>query len=162
MPPKANESSPIPIIGTPNNQTSAKKVNRFQVKSIRKSQQQLLLANVTAAKSSNDDDCSVPNENSNLQLKPSIIDRQHANTPTTDGEHSTTTIDNNVNGIGSALKTVENGHHHVRFHVALPEKKELATEDDKQSNQTVVPVPTPATTPAPPSSTASAQGEVRH
>jgi len=144
-----------PIISTPiNHPIPTRKTNRFQIKSIRKSQQQqILLANTAAAKSSNDDDCSV----SNPRTKLSLIERKHTNTPTTDGENSTTNTDNIVNGAVSALKTVENGgYHRVRFHITQHKKHESAAEEEK------LPVPTTTLpTPAPPSSTASAQGEVR-
>jgi hypothetical protein len=152
--------SSIPNNSIPTNQVPTRKTNRFQVKSIRKSQQpQFLLANASAAKSSNDDDCFVPNQRTKVSLKPLLIDRKHTNTPTTDGENSTTNTDNVVNGAVSALKTVENGggggHHRVRFHVTQHKKTESAAEEEK------VPAPTTALpTPAPPSSTASAQGEV--
>jgi hypothetical protein len=153
---ESNLSSPIPITPTSNNQPSIKKINRFQIKSIRKSQQQqILLANAIAAKSSNEDDCSVPNNKLNLQLKPSIIERQHTVTPTTDGEYPITNTDNSL----STLNTVENEHHRVRFHVKLPEKKESVVEEEKLPNQTTtVTLPTPV----PPSSNASAQGEVSY
>ncbi len=142
---ESNLSSPIPTINTTANQPSVKKVNRFQVKSIRKSQQQhILLANIAAAKSSNDDDCSVPNNQSNLQLKPSIIERKNTITPTTDLENG----------------TIENGLHRVHFHVASHDKKESTAEEEKIPNQTTTTVTLP--TPAPPSSTLSAQGEVNN
>jgi hypothetical protein len=157
---ESNLSSPIPEMTPSTNQPSVKKVNRFQVKSIRKSQQQILLANANTAKSSNDDDCSVPNNKSNLQLKPSIIDRKHTNTPTTDGEHTATNTENLVNNAVSALNSVEHEHHHVRFQVIPHGKHESTAEEEKTPNQisTAVSLPTPT---APPSSTASAQGEVR-
>jgi len=142
---ESNLSSPIPTINTTANQPSVKKINRFQVKSIRKSQQQhILLANIAAAKSSNDDDCSVPNNQSNLQLKPSIIERKNTITPTTDLENG----------------TIDNGLHRVHFHVASHDKKESTAEEEKIPNQTTTTVTLP--TPAPPSSTLSAQGEVNN
>lgn len=153
IPLTTNESSSTPTVTISTNQPVVKKVNRFQVKSIRKSQQQqILLANAAAAKSSNEDDCSVPNDQSNLQLKPSIIERQHTNTPTTDCEHTTTNTDSAMNGTVSALNTVENGHHRVRFQVTVQEKKESTHEEGKLPHQT--------TTSTAPSSTASAPGEV--
>jgi hypothetical protein len=152
FPSESNCSSPIPTITAPINEVSIRKANRFQVKSIRKSQQQhILLANVSTAKSSNDDDCSVPSRRT-------LFERQYTNTPTTDGENSTTNTDNIVNGAVSALATVVNGdgeHHRVRFHVSQHKKHESAAEEEK--------LPAPAVTiptPAPPSSAASAQGEV--
>jgi hypothetical protein len=144
---ESNLSSPIPTINTTANQPSVKKVNRFQVKSIRKSQQQhILLANTAAAKSSNDDDCSVPNNQSNLQLKPSIIERKNTITPTTDLENGTN----------------ENGLHRVHFHVASHEKKESTAEEEKIPNQTTTTTTVTLPTPAPPSSTLSTQGEVNN
>jgi len=152
---ESNLSSPIPTINASTNQPVVKKINRFQVKSIRKSQQQeILLANAAAAKSSNEDDCSVPN----LQLKPSIIKRKSITTPTTDGENSTINTDNIINGTVSRLNPIENEHHHVRFHVTQREKKESTAEEDKLHNQTTASVT--VSTPAPLSSAASAQGEV--
>jgi hypothetical protein len=152
FPSESTGSSPIPIMSAPVNPPPTRKTTRFQIKSIRKSQQQqILLANAAAAKSSNDDDCSLPNPRTKLAL----LERKHTNTPTTDGENSTTNTDNIVNGAVSALKTVENGHHRVRFHVPQHKKHESAAEEEK--------LPTQATslpTPAPPSSAASAQGEV--
>jgi hypothetical protein len=155
FPSESTGSSPIPTISAPTNPIPTRKTNRFQVKSIRKSQQQHILL-AAAAKSSNDDDCSVPNRRIKLSIKPSLIERKHTNTPTTDGENSATNTDNIVNGAVSALKTVENGHHRVRFHVTQHKKHESAAEEEK--------LPAPAITlptPAPPSSAASAQGEVR-
>ena len=160
IPPTANESSPIPTITiSNNNQPSVKKVNRFQVKSIRKSQQQqILLANASAAKSSNEDDCSVPNDKSNLQLKPSIIERKDSHTGTTDGEHSTTNTDSLINGATSAGNTVENGHHHVRFQVMPYEKKEsVPLEEEKIHHQTKATATVTVPVPHPPS---CAHGEV--
>ncbi len=151
-----DESLSTPTVTISNSQPSVKKVNRFQVKSIRKSQQQeILLANAAAAKSLNEDDCSVPND----QSKPSIIERQHTNTPTTDGEHSTTHPDGVMNGTGSALNTIENGHHRVRFHVTIQEKKDSTHEEDKLPQQTLASLTLP-TTPAAPSSATSVPGEV--
>lgn len=154
-------SSPIPTMSNQiNHSNPTRKPTRFQIKSVRKSQQQqILLANAAAAKSSNDDDCSVPNRRTKIPLKPSLIERKHTNTPTTDGENSTSNTDHIVNGAVSALKTVVNGdssgHHRVRFHVTQQKKHESTAEEEK------VPPPTNApSTPAPPSSTASAQGEV--
>jgi hypothetical protein len=161
FPSESTGSSPIATTSTEiNHPIPTRKANRFQVKSIRKSQQQqILLANAAAAKSSNDDDNSVPNPRTKSPLKPSLIERKHTNTPTTDGENSTTNTDHIVNGAVSALKTVENGgnggHHRVRFHVTQHKKPESAAEEEK------LPAPTTTVpTPAPPSSTASAQGEV--
>ena len=145
-------SSPIPTMTVSTNQPSVKKVNRFQVKSIRKSQQQqILLANANAAKSSNDDDCSVPN----LQLKPSIIGRKYTDVQTTDGE---TTVTNTSSALPT-LSTIENGHHRVRFQVIPHGKHESPAEEEKLPNQTATAVAQP--TPVAPSSTASVQGEVR-
>ena len=156
LPSESTGSSPVPIMSTSINPPTARKGNRFQIKPIRKSQQQqILLANAAAAKSSNDDDCSVPNQRTKVSSKPSLIERKHTNTPTTDGENSTTNTDNIVNGAVSALKTVENGHHRVRFHVPQHKKHESAAEEEKLPAQT-----TSQPTTAPPSSTASAQGEV--
>lgn len=154
----------VPANPPPTNPAGVRKASRFQVKSIRKSQQQhILLANAAAAKSSNDDDaCSASQQRTRASLKQSLIERAHANTPTTDGEHSTTNTDQVVNGAVLALKTVKdssssngNGHHRVRFQEAPPKKHESPAEEEK----TPVPV-TPAPAPAPPSSAASAQGEV--
>jgi hypothetical protein len=153
-------SSLTPIIFAPTTQIPTRKTNRFQVKSIRKSQQQqILLANSATAKSSNDDDCSIPVQRTKVSLKQLLIERKHTNTPTTDGENPTTNTDNIVNGALSALKTVENGggagQHRVRFQVTQHKKTESAAEEEK------LPVPTTTLpTPAPPSSAASAQGEV--
>jgi hypothetical protein len=152
---ESNLSSPIPTMNVSANQPSVKKVNRFQVKSIRKSQQQILLANASAAKSSNDDDCSVPN----LQLKPSIIGRKYINNQTTDGENTATNTDNHVNSALPTLSTIENGHHRVRFQVTPHGKHESPPEEEKLPNQTATAVALP--TPVAPSSTASVQGEVR-
>lgn len=156
-------SSPVPSINSSANALPKAKLNRFQVKAIRKSQQQqILMANIAAAKSSNDDDCSVPNQRTKFPLKPALIERKHTNTPTTDGENPATNTDNIVNGAVSALKTVENGsgsdigHHRVRFHVAQHKKHESAAEEEKLPAAAVA-----APAPAPPSSAASAQGEVR-
>jgi hypothetical protein len=158
---ESNVSSPTPAVIPSTNQPPFRKVNRFQVKSIRKSQQQqILLANATAAKSSNDDDCSVPNEKSNLQLKPSIIERKHTNTPTTDGENSTINTDVIVNGTVSTSHPVENGYHRVRFHFTPHDKKESAAEEEKSHNHIPTTVSLPV--PVPPSSTASAHEEVSH
>jgi hypothetical protein len=161
FPSESTGSSPIPTISAQiNHQIPTRKTNRFQVKSIRKSQQQqILLANAAAAKSSNDDDGSISNSRTKFPLKPSLIERKHTNTPTTDGENSTTNTDNIVNGAVSVLKTVENdggiGHHRVRFHVTQHKKHESAAEEEK------LPAPITTTpTPPPPSSAASAQGEV--
>jgi hypothetical protein len=152
FPSESTGSSPVPTMFTPVNPLPTRKTNRFQIKSIRKSQQhQILLANAAAAKSSNDDDCSVPHP----RTKISLIERKHTNTPTTDGENSTTNTDSIVNGAVSALKTVENGHHRVRFHLTQHKKHESAAEEEKLPAQTPLLPP-----PAPPSSTASAQGEV--
>lgn len=158
--PTTHESSPTPNNGTGNSQPAVKKVNRFQVKSIRKSQQQILLANTSAAKSSNEDDCSVPNGKSQSPLQPSIVGRQHTNTPTTDGENSLVNTDNLVHRALSKLQNVENGHAHVRFHIAQQEKKDSINEEEKPPNQATLSLPAP--TPPHHSSAASIHGEVRH
>jgi len=143
-------------ISTTNPFSLNRKSNRFQIKSIRKSQQQhVLVANATAAKSSNDDDCSQPVPRPKFALRHPLAARKHTNTPTTDGETSTTNTDSIVNGAVSALKTAENGYPRVRFHVPQSKKTESAAEEEK-SVTTTSSLPTPA----PPSSTASAQGEV--
>ena len=163
FPTDSHGSSPVPTTAGSISSIPARKTNRFQVKSIRKSQQQhMLLANVAAAKSSNDDDCSVPNQRMKSPFKPALIGRKHTNTPTTDGEHPTTNTDHIVNGALSALRTVDNGsgsdmgNCHVRFHVSQNKKHESAAEEEKLPAP-IVTLPTPA----PPSSAASAQGEVR-
>lgn len=140
-------SSPIPTTSTSTNPPSTRKATRFQIKSIRKSQQQqIFLANSAAAKSSNDDDCSVPTQSSKIPIKSVLNDRKHTNTPTTDGENLPTNTDHIVNGAVSALKTVENGHHHrVRFQVSQQKKPESAAEEEKAPAQ-----PVSAPTPAPP------------
>ena len=149
-------SASIPTISTTNPFSLNRKSNRFQIKSIRKSQQQhVLVANATAAKSSNDDDCSQPVPRPKFALRHPLAARKHTNTPTTDGETSTTNTDSIVNGAVSALKTAENGYPRVRFHVPQSKKTESAAEEEK-SVTTTSSLPTPA----PPSSTASAQGEV--
>ena len=160
LPSESNCSSPIsPIV------SSTRKTARFQVKPIRKSQQQqILLANAIAAKSSNDDDSTISNQRTKFPLKPSLIERKHTNTPTTDGENGTTNTDQIVNGALTALKKVENGHGsgsdlghpRVRFHIAQNRKQESAAEEDKSSILTA----SATTTPAPVSSAASAPGEV--
>ena len=153
-PPNNNDSLSTPTITVSNCQPSVKKVNRFQVNSIRKSQQQqILLANTAAAKSSNEDDCSVPNDRS----KTLTIERQHTNTPTTDSEHPATHTD----GTCSTPNAVENGHHRVRFQVTVQDKKESVHEEEKLPPQTT-PSASVSTTPAAPSSTASVPGEVSH
>lgn len=147
-----NESSPIPTITITNNQPVVKKINRFQVKSIRKSQQQeILLANTAIARSSNEDDCSVPNGRSSLHLEPPNIERRNTNTSLTDSEQCTTN-----NDLVSRLTPIENGHH-VRFHVTTQEKKGSIVEEQKLSNHATTTLPAPA----PPSSTTSVQ-EVSH
>ena len=148
IPPMNSESTPsTPTIIVTNSQPSAKKVNRFQVKSIRKSQQpELLLANIAAAKSSNEDDCSVPNG-------------PPSKSSATDNEHPTTHTDGMVNG---ASNPVENGHPRVRFHVTVQEKKEPMHEEEKLPHHATATatVTLPPTTPAAPSSSASIAGEV--
>lgn len=151
FPSESASSSPIPTTSTSTNPPSTRKATRFQVKSIRKSQQQhILLANAAAAKSSNDDDCSVPNQATKIPIKSALNDRKHTNTPTTDGEHPSMNIDHIVNGAVSALKTVENGHHHrVRFQVSQPKKPESAAEEEKIPAQTTsAPAPAPPSTPS--------------
>lgn len=145
-----NESSPIPTITVTNNQPMVKKINRFQVKSIRKSQQsEILLANAALARCSNEDDCSVPNGKPHLYLQAPMIERKESTT-TTDGEQSTTKDKE------TRLNPLENGHHHVRFHVTPQEKKETALEEQKLSqNPTAMLMPLPA--PVPTSSTTSVQ-----
>ncbi|CAF2753756.1 unnamed protein product [Rotaria sp. Silwood2] len=154
-----NEStSSIPKMTGSTNQPSVKKVNRFQVKSIRKSQQpQIMLANKAAATFSNDDDYSLSNENSNVSLKSSIIERKHTNTPTTDIENSMMHTNHTVNGTISTSINVESGHPHVHFHATSHEKQDSTADDEKSPNLTVTAVTLP--TPTPHSSTASAQGE---
>jgi hypothetical protein len=155
---ESNLSSPIPTISVSSSQPSMKKINRFQIKSIRKSQQEILLANTIAAKSSNDDDCSASNQRSNSQLKSSIIERKNTNTPTTDGENTNTNTDSIVSNGVATSNTMENGHHRVRFHATPHGKQESATEEEKLPSQAVATVSLPAT--VPPSSTASVQGDV--
>ena len=140
MPMVNNESSPIPTITVTNNQPVVKKINRFQVKSIRKSQQQeILLANAAIARFSTEDDCSVPNGKPNLQLQAPMIERKESTT-TTDGEQPTTKDKE------TRLNPVENGHY-VRFHLTPQEKKETIIEEQKLSNHTTtIPLPTPAPT----------------
>ena len=155
LPSESASSSPVPTASIPMNLPSTRKANRFQIKSIRKSQQQhILLANAAAAKSSNDDDCSVPNQCSKILVKPTLAERKHTNTPTTDGENHQANTDHIVNGALSALKTVENGHNHrVRFQVSQQKKPESAAEEEKIPVQAVSLPPTPA----PSSSITSAQ-----
>ncbi|CAF1156874.1 unnamed protein product [Adineta steineri] len=164
FPSESTGSSPVPTNITPINPIQTRKATRFQIKSIRKSQQhQILLANAAAAKSSNDDDGSLSNQQPKLSFKPSLLERKHTNTPTTDGENSTTNTDNIVNGAVTALKTAQNnsgnssgnGYHRVRFHVTQHRKHESPAEEEKV---TVPITPSPAP-PAPHSSAASAQGE---
>ncbi|CAF3565709.1 unnamed protein product [Adineta steineri] len=164
FPSESTGSSPVPTNLTPINPIQTRKATRFQIKSIRKSQQhQILLANAAAAKSSNDDDGSLSNQQPKLSFKPSLLERKHTNTPTTDGENSTTNTDNIVNGAVTALKTAQNnsgnssgnGYHRVRFHVTQHRKHESPAEEEKV---TVPITPSPAP-PAPHSSAASAQGE---
>ncbi|CAF4558912.1 unnamed protein product [Rotaria sp. Silwood1] len=154
-----NESTPLnPKMTVSTNQSSVKKVNRFQVKSIRKSQQpQIMLANTVAAKSSNNDDYSVSNKSSNLSSKSSSIERQHTNTPTTDIENPVMNTNHTVNGTISTSISVESGHNHVHFQATSHEKQDSAADDEKSPNLTVTAVTVPLTTPH--SSTASAQGE---
>lgn len=158
---ESNYSSPLSPVPVSNNSNQPKKMNRFQIKSIRKSQQQNIFAQASAAKSSNDDDCSTTTQRSKILMKASLIERKHTNTPTTDGENSVSNTDHIVNGAVSALKTVQNGssinsgHKGVRFHVQQLKKNESAAEEEKSSST----IPQTVTT-APPSSTASAQGEV--
>ena len=148
-----NESSPIPTITVTNNQPVVKKVNRFQVKSIRKSQlQEILLANTAIARSSNEDDCSVPNGKSNLHLEPPIIERRHTVSTMTDSEQSTAKNECCNNDVTSRLTPVENDHH-VHFQVTTQEKKKPALEEQKLSNHATATL----LTPAPPSSTTSVQ-----
>ena len=164
FPSDSHGSSPVPTTAGSINLNLARKSNRFQVKSIRKSQQQhMLLANIAAAKSSNDDDCSVPSQRMKSLFKTAVMTgRKHTNTPTTDGEHPTTNTDHIVKGALSALTIVDNGsgsdigNHHVRFHDSQNKKHESAAEEEKLPAP-IVTLPTPA----PPSSAASAQGEVR-
>lgn len=134
-----NESSPIPTITVTSNQPVVKKINRFQVKSIRKSQQQeILLANAAIARFSTEDDCSVPNGKPNLHLQAPMIERKESTT-TTDGEQSTTKDKE------TKLNPLENGHY-VRFHLTPQEKKETTLEEQKLSNHTTttaIPLPAP-------------------
>jgi hypothetical protein len=149
---ESNLSSPIPSMIVP-----VRKVNRFQVKSIRKSQQpQILLASATAAKSSNDDDCSVPNGRANLQLRPAIIERHKTNTPTTDGEASRIHPDNSLHG----MNTGENEQHSVRFQVKSNGKQDLNVQEEKLAAPSATTVIQPIV--APHSSNIRAQGEVIH
>ena len=143
---ESNLSSPIPTMVAP-----VRKANRFQVKSIRKSQQpHILLAKATAAKSSNEDDCSVPNDTlPNLQARPTIIERSNVQTPTTDGDHPLHSMD-----------TSENERHRVRFQVTSHVKRDSTVDEEKlaiSSTATAVTLPTPA----PASSNAPAKEEVK-
>ena len=128
----SNLSSPIPTMLAP-----VRKVNRFQVKSIRKSQQpHILLAKAIAAKSSNEDDCSVPNESlPNLQARPTIVERSSAQTPTTDGEHPL-----------HSRETSENEHHRVRFQITSHGPRDSIAEEEKLPvpSAAAVALPTPA------------------
>ncbi|CAF1078874.1 unnamed protein product [Adineta ricciae] len=162
LPSESNGSSPLTTNVVPINPSATRKGTRFQVKSVRKSQQNVLLANAAAAKSSNDDDCSTSKQQrTKVSSKILLSGRLNTNTPTTDGETSTTNTDNLANGTASTLKPAKhssmtngNGHHRVRFHVTQHRKHESPVEEEK------VPAPiTPSPAPAPPSSAASAQGE---
>lgn len=158
----SNESSPTvnPVVNASANQPTGKKINRFQVKSIHKSQQpQIILAKAAAAKSSNDDDYIISAETSKLSLKPLLVDRKHANTPTTDIENSTTNTNNIVNGVISTLINVRNQQNHVHFRAASRDKHDSTADDERSPSVTAT--ATTQTAPAPPSSTLSAQGEVR-
>ncbi|CAM4966685.1 unnamed protein product, partial [Rotaria socialis] len=130
-----NESSLSPIVttNTSTNQTPVKKLNRFQVKSIRKSQQpQMILLKAAAAKSSNDDEYSVPNECSVSSLKTPFIDRKHANTPIADLENISSNTNSIVHGVISTLVSVQNEQNHVHFR-AIPHEKQDSTADEEKS-----------------------------
>ncbi|CAF5058359.1 unnamed protein product, partial [Rotaria magnacalcarata] len=157
--PNESSLSRIATLNTSTNQTPVKKLNRFQVKSIHKSQQpQMILLKAAAAKSSNDDEYSVPNEGSASSLKTSLIDREHANTLITDLENTSSNTNNIVNGVISTLISVQNEQNHVHFRAIPHEKQDSAADEEKSPS---IPAATAALpTPAPPSSTASAPGEV--
>ncbi|CAF0858252.1 unnamed protein product [Rotaria sordida] len=154
-----NEStSSIPKMTVSTNQSSVKKINRFQVKSIHKLQQpQIILTNTAVAKTSNNDHYSISNKTSNLSLKSSSIERKHTNISTTNTEKPMTHINNIVNGNISTSINVENGYQHVHFQGTSNEKQDSAPDDEKSPNLTVTAVT--LTTPTPHSSAASAQGE---
>ncbi|CAF2073435.1 unnamed protein product [Rotaria magnacalcarata] len=156
--PNESSLSRIATLNTSTNQTPVKKLNRFQVKSIHKSQQpQMILLKAAAAKSSNDDEYSVPNEGSASSLKTSLIDREHANTLITDLENTSSNTNNIVNGVISTLISVQNEQNHVHFRAIPHEKQDSAADEEKSPS---IPAATAALpTPAPPSSTASAPGE---
>ena len=151
--------SSMPTVLAQANPVPARKENRFQIKSIRKSQQQqILLANAAMARASNDDDSPLFNQEAKVPLKSSLIEHKHANTPINDAENSTINVDGNVENAISTLKTDENnsnGHHCVRFLVIQHKKNESAAEEEKSPIQmNVLPAPVP------PSSAISVQGEV--
>lgn len=164
-------STPSPTINPSVHQSSTKKPNRFQVNTVRKSQQQqILMENALKARAStiNDEDCSVPNQTLSSETKALTIERKNTNTPTTDGENSTVNSSNAIqNGTSTSIPT-ENGHHHnrhhhhhVRFQATPHGKPESTTEDEKISNQSIiVTTTTPVPTPAPSLSTVSSHGEV--
>ncbi|UJR16001.1 hypothetical protein I4U23_002918 [Adineta vaga] len=154
------KSTPNSTITPTGNQSFSKKPNRFQVKSIRKSQQQqILLANVNQARSSpiNEDETSTPNQSSSSQLKRSIIERKNTNTSTADVENTSANSSNVIHNGLSVSNTTENDHHHVRFQVNTHGKQESIVEEEKRSNQSVP--TTTLSTPAPSLSTICAQGE---
>ena len=158
---KTNSTTNDSTLSSPNPTISAappvRKINRFQVKAIRKSQQaHILLANAVAAKSSNDDDCSVPNERSISQIRPTIIDRMNGNTPTTDGENSRMNSDDLI----QRTQNGQNEYHHVRFKVASHGKRESTVEEEKLSAPSTNNIAS-VTASMPPSSATPAQGEVR-
>ncbi|CAF1078403.1 unnamed protein product [Adineta ricciae] len=162
-------STPSPTINPSVNQSSTKKPNRFQVNTIRKSQQQqILMENAMKARAStiNEEDCSVPHQTLSSQSKALTIERKNTNTPTTDGENSTVNSTNVIQNSTSTSIPTESGHHHhhhhVRFQAALQGKPESTTEEEKVSNQSVIQTTsttTPVPTPAPALSTVSAHGE---
>ena len=152
----ATSSIPVP---TPSIESAAsvKRKNRFQIESIRKSQQQqMLLASCNAAKSSNDDDCSVPNDRSILPLRPSIIERKQTHTPTTDVENSITNKVHPPQGTHTSFDTSKDEQHHVTFQVTSHGKQEPTVEEEK------APVPSAVITAVPnPAPASSSQREVR-
>ena len=148
-----NSLSSIPTKATSINQPSIRKINRFQVKSIHNSQQQqILLENLALAKSSNDEDYSVPN----LLLKQFIIGEKSTNTSSMDIESPTSNTDHAIGNTVSMLTIVENKPNHVHFHSTVNEKHESTNDEEKLPSQTTTILPAIA----PPSSTAFAQGVV--
>ena len=151
----APSSIPVPTPAIEST-ASVKRKNRFQIESIRKSQQQqILLASCNAAKSSNDDDCSVPTDRSILPLRPSIIERKQTHTPTTDAENSIANTVNPPKGTHTTFDTIKDEQHHVTFQVTSHGKQEPTADGEK------APVPSAVVTAVPnPAPASSSQREV--